>query len=95
MNWRFDRLARTKNLEFAAVVAAAAAIAGVVIGQGAERFAASAPPSLTALFGATDAGAQAASRRAPIFNAVDYATTASLKGQTVVIAPCAGHPVER
>jgi len=34
---------------------------------------------LTALFGATDAGAKAEWRRAPLFNAIDCATTASFK----------------
>ena len=94
MNRGFTRLRWIAKLEFAVVVASVAATAGVLLGQGAERFAASPPPLLAALFVTTDAGATAHSGRSAAFLPVDYAPTASLKGQTVVISRCAGPPAE-
>ncbi len=93
MNWGFDQLGRIKRLEFTAVAAAAIAIACVLIGQSAERYAASSAPSQIAIAAAAKANAE--THGAPIFNTIDYATTGSIKGQTVVISPCTGREVER
>lgn len=89
MNWGFDRLGWIKHLEFTAVAAVAIAIACVMIGQSAERYAASAPPPVVALSDPGTGKTKAETRGAPIFNTIDYATTGSVKGQTVVISPCA------
>jgi len=88
MNWGFDRLRWIKQLEFTAIVAVAIALACVMIGQGAERYAASASPSLVALVDPSAGETKAATHGVPIFNTIDYATTGSIKGQTVVISPC-------
>ncbi|MGD0641964.1 MAG: hypothetical protein ABSC22_14550 [Roseiarcus sp.] len=85
MNWDFDRFGWIKNLEFTAIAAIAIAIACVMVGQGAERYAADASPSQVAL---SDPPA------APIFNTIDYATTGSIKGQSVVVTPCGSQKVE-
>ncbi len=95
MNRGFDRLGSIKHLEFTAVVAVAIAIGCVMIGQGAERYAASAAPPEVALADANAAKTKAETHAAPIFNTIDYATTGSIKGQTVVISPCTGQQVER
>ncbi|MGO4872339.1 MAG: hypothetical protein ACLPGW_17315 [Roseiarcus sp.] len=89
MNWTFDWFGWIKKLEFTAIAAAAIAIACVMIGQGAERYAAEASSSRVAL-----SDPHAATRASPVFNTVDYATTGSINGQTVVIAPCASQKVE-
>ncbi len=91
MNWGFDRLGWIRRVEFTAVVAVAIALLCVMIGQGAERYAAEATPSMVAL---ADANGEKA-HGAAIFNTIDYATTGSIKGQTVVISPCTGRQVER
>ena len=49
MNWTFDWFGWIKKLEFTAIAAAAIAIACVMIGQGAERYAAEASSSRVAL----------------------------------------------
>ncbi len=95
MNWGFDRLGWIRRLEFTAVAAAAIAFLCVMIGQGAERYAAVTMPTSVALADANGGKANGEARRAPIFNAIDYATTGSIKGQTVVISPCTGGQVER
>ena len=62
-----------------------------MIGQGAERYAA----ERLVLAGRALRSARRERRRlAPIFNTIDYATTGSINGQTVVIAPCASQKVE-
>jgi hypothetical protein len=83
MKWRFGELGWLKQIEFTAVVAAAIALACVMIGQGAERYAASATSSAGAL-----ADAKAGGGHGPAFNAIDYSTTGAIKGQTVIISPC-------
>ncbi|MGD1036316.1 MAG: hypothetical protein ABR878_03815 [Roseiarcus sp.] len=95
MNGGFDWLGWIKHLEFTAVAAVAIAIACVMIGQGAERYAASTSPSLIAFLDPRAAETKAAAQPVPLFNAVDYATTGSIKGQNVVISPCASQPIER
>jgi hypothetical protein len=95
MNWGFDRLGWIRRLEFTAVVAAAAAVGCVILGQGAERYASIAAPPADALADAEAGKTMAGTRGGPIFNTIDYATTGSIKGQTVVISPCTGRQVER
>ncbi len=66
----------------------------VMIGQGAERYAGG---GLVVAGRALRSGAgetKAETRAAPVFNTIDYATTGSINGQTVVIAPCASQKVE-
>ncbi len=93
MSWGFGRI---KQLEFTAVAATAIAITCVMIGQGAERYAASATaPTETALGDPDSEKSGVASHGAPAFNAIDYATTGSIKGQTVVISPCTGEQTQR
>ena len=95
MNWGFVRLGGIKRLEFTTIAVVAIALACVIIGQGAERYAASATPSLVAHFAPSAGEAKAGTRGVPLFNAIDYATTGSIKGQTVVLSPCASQPIER
>jgi hypothetical protein len=92
MNWRFGELGWLKQIEFTAVVAVAIALACVMIGQGAERFAASATSSEVAL---ADGKAVGGSGHGPAFNAIDYSTTGAIKGQTVIISPCTIQDVRR
>jgi hypothetical protein len=89
MNWGFDRLGWIRQLEYTAVAALAIALACVLIGQGAERYAATASPSVAALADPSAGETKAETRSLPLFNTIDYATTGSIKGQTVVISPCA------
>jgi hypothetical protein len=91
----FDRWGWIKRLEFPAVAGLAVAIVCVLIGQVAERYAAGAPLSLVALFDPGAGEVKAESRASPVFNTIDYATTGSTKGQTIVISPCAARPSAR
>jgi hypothetical protein len=95
MNWGFDRLGWMKRLEFPAIAALAVAIVSVLIGQAAERYADGASTSLIALFGPGAGETKAESRAAPLFNTIDYATTGSVHGRSVVIGPCAIQQSER
>ncbi|HEY1941865.1 MAG TPA: hypothetical protein VGH40_07040 [Roseiarcus sp.] len=90
MNWRFNERGWVKQIEFTAVAAIAMAVACVLIGQTAERYAAGATQAVAQ----ADAKSQssASGKSAPVFNAIDYATTGSLKGQTVVLSPCETQP---
>jgi hypothetical protein len=91
MNWRFDERGWLKQLEFTAIVAIATALACVMIGETAERYAASSPSDAVAQ---SQPNSQAA-KNAPAFNAIDYATTGSIKGQSVILSPCAAEPAPR
>jgi hypothetical protein len=84
-----------KNLEFPTVAAIVAALACLTIGQGAERFAANLSPSTDPPVEAADAGTRPAPGPTPSFGAVDYATTAALKGGTVALSPCGAPPPGR
>ena len=66
-----------RRLEFAGVTAFAVALSCFFIGQAAEQFAAQMTPPTTVV-----------AKAAPKFNAIDYATTGSVKGGVVVIGPC-------
>ncbi len=86
MNWGFDRLGWIRRVEFTAVVAVAIALA--------LRDDRSGRRALRRERDAVDGRARrretakAETHGAPIFNTIDYATTGSIKGQTVVISPC-------
>jgi hypothetical protein len=66
-----------RRLEFVGVVAASLMLLGLLVGQEAQQYA--------ARFVQPDV---AAAKLQPRFNAIDYATTATIKGGTVVIGPC-------
>lgn len=86
MDWRFKERGWAKQIEFTAIAAIAMAIACILIGQTAERYAA----DTTQAIAQADAKSPSAAsgKNAPVFNAIDYATTGALKGQTVVLSPC-------
>lgn len=69
-----------RSIEFASVTALGAILACLIVGQTAEQFAAQ-----TATTSVDVAKVQ------PRFNAIDYATTATIKGATIVIGPCDTH----
>ena len=69
-----------KTLGFAAAWAAGLTLLCIVIGEGAEQFAASLTP--------TPGQFANAPVKKPIFNAIDLATTGAIKGQTVILSPC-------
>ena len=71
---------RWRSIEFASVTALGATLVCLIVGQAAEQFAAQ-----TATTSVDIAKVQ------PRFNAIDYATTAAIKGATVVIGPCDTH----
>ena len=73
---------RMSTLGFTATWAAGVAFACLFIGEGAQ-FAL----DHRSYFDST-AVAEAEAAKSPKFNAIDFATTASVKGQTVVLAPC-------
>jgi len=86
MDWRFREQGWAKQIEFTAVAAIAMAVACVLIGQTAERYAASATSAIAEVD--TKSNNTVYGKPAPVFNAIDFATTGSLKGQTVVLSPC-------
>jgi hypothetical protein len=94
MNWGFDARGWLKRFEFTAIAAMAIAGACVMIGQSAERYAESASEPI-AVSEANSQTPEPQSKSAPVFNAIDYATTGSVKGQTVVLSPCTGQPAAR
>jgi hypothetical protein len=73
----------------AAAWAAVISVSCVLIGEGAAQFARLNAP--------TDGGQLASDSPAktarPNFNTIDFATTNSIKGQTIVISPCTGKPI--
>ena len=68
------------RLEFVAAAALAISLTCLFVGQAAERFADQATPSPLEV-----------AKLKPHFNAIDYATTSSIKGGGVVIGPCDTH----
>ena len=95
MNWGFDRPGRIKRLEYTAVAALAIAMAAMMIGQGAERYAAGAAPSQLALSDPNGGETKAGTRGPPIFNTLDYATTGAINGRSVVLSPCTIQTIAR
>ena len=69
-----------RRLEWAGVAAISVTLLGLILGQTAEQLAAQATPPVVETV-----------KMQPRFNAIDYATTASIKGGTVVIGPCDTH----
>ena len=65
---------------FAAVWAVGFTLLCIVIGEGAQQFADSLDRAPTQV--AVETG------KKPIFNAIDYAMTSAIKGQTVILSPC-------
>ncbi len=65
---------------FAAVWAVGFTLLCIVIGEGAQQFADS--------LDRAPMQAVAAAGKKPIFNAIDYAATSAIKGQTVILSPC-------
>lgn len=80
-----------KNVSFAAISAGFLTLFCIIIGQGAERLAGSVTPANSSLMAGADTKSSNSSTIAkPKFNAIDYATTGAIKGQTVIISPCTG-----
>jgi hypothetical protein len=78
-----DAPQRFPNIGFAAGWAAAITVVCVIVGQGAEQFAGAVAPTNAPATASNDDAA-----RTQRFNAIDYAVTGAIKGQTVVIGPC-------
>jgi hypothetical protein len=94
MNWLLGERGWLKHLELTAIGAIALAGLGVMIGQSAERYADNQAQAVAQADAAAPAsGSQG--RNAPVFNAIDYATTGSVKGQTVLLSPCTGQETGR
>ena len=94
MNLRFDERGWLRHLEFTAVAAMATVVLCVMIGQSAERYAENAAAPETQAVAIAQSSA-APNKNAPVFNAIDYPTTGSLKGQTVIISPCTVPPASQ
>ena len=75
---------------FVATVAVAISMACVLIGEGAAQYVGLNAPTN----GAEIASEGPAKLARPNFNTIDFATTGSIKGQTIVISPCTGKEVE-
>jgi hypothetical protein len=74
---------------FAATWAAVISVTCVLIGEGAAQFSSLNAPTNGGQI-ASDGPAKTAR---PNFNTIDFATTGSIKGQTIVISPCTGEPI--
>jgi hypothetical protein len=74
---------------FAATWAAVITVTCVLIGEGAAQYV-----GLNAPANSEFASESPAKLARPNFNTIDFATTGSIKGQTIVISPCTGKPVE-
>jgi hypothetical protein len=82
---------RFKNVGFAAISAGFLTLFCIIVGQTAEKFAGSVTPTNSSLTASADTTKIDASTGAKAqFNTIDYATTGSIKGQTVIISPCTG-----
>jgi hypothetical protein len=71
-----------KRVQFAALAAVIITFTCIFIGETAQQFADNLAPA------ASHAPELGASASQPRFNAIDYATTAAVKGATVIIGPC-------
>lgn len=71
---------RNQTFGFAAAWAAGLTLLCIVIGEGAQQLASSLDPTPVQV--ADTVG------KKQIFNAIDYATTGAIKGQTVILSPC-------
>ena len=70
---------------FAAIGAVVISAVCVLIGEGAAQYVGLNPAQI--------AEGDAAKTARPNFNTIDFATTGSIKGQTIVISPCTGKEV--
>jgi hypothetical protein len=73
---------------FAATAALVISVACVLIGEGAAQYV-----GLNSGAGGQIAADDGAKTARPNFNTIDFATTGSIKGQTIVISPCTGKEV--
>jgi hypothetical protein len=73
---------------FAAVGAVVISLVCVLIGEGAAQYV-----GLDSTAGGQFAADDPAKAARPNFNTIDFATTGSIKGQTIVISPCTGKEV--
>jgi hypothetical protein len=73
---------------FAATAAVVISVACVLIGEGAAQYV-----GLNSGAGGQIAADDPAKTARPNFNTIDFATTGSIKGQTIVISPCTGKEV--
>jgi hypothetical protein len=69
-----------KTIGFAAAWATGLTLLCVMIGTSAQQYADSLDPAPTQV--------AAAKGKKPVFNAIDYATTGAITGQTVILSPC-------
>jgi len=75
---------RFRNIGFAATWAGAITLICIIVGQTAQQYAGDATKNASSV-----ASTEAEKPSRPLFNAIDYATTGAIRGQTVVIGPCA------
>jgi len=94
MNWGSELRGWFKHIEITAIVATVIAVASLMLGQSAERYAET-ESQMVAQAGATEQTAGSHDKHAPGFNAIDYGTTGSIKGQTVVLSRCTGQQSPR
>ena len=88
MMMRFWRDRRGSTVEKYAVGAVVATLGAFFVGQAVEQYASNGDlPSLAFLEPGFSAAAKS---KSPKFNAVDLATTGSIRGQVVVLDPCTG-----
>jgi hypothetical protein len=80
MDEESDTSGRRRRLEFAGAVALGISLACLFIGQTVEQYA-----------DQINATNIETAKTTPHFNAIDYATTAAVKGGTVIIGPCDTH----
>jgi len=85
----FETARVPRAVGFAATWAAAITVSCVLIGEGAAQFVGLNGPA----DGRQIASEVAAKTARPNFNTIDFATTGSIKGQTIVISPCTGKEV--
>ncbi len=78
----------SRMVGFAATAAVMISVACVLIGEGAAQYV-----GLNSGAGGQIASDDAAKTARPNFNTIDFATTGSIKGQTIVISPCTGKEV--
>jgi hypothetical protein len=75
-------------VEYFAVAAALIATLALFVGYSAQQLASEGGLPTVAFLSSDEYVAKKS--RAPSFNAIDYATTGSVKGQVVVLDPCSG-----
>jgi hypothetical protein len=75
-----EKLSPRKTMGFAVAWAGGLTLLCIVIGTGAQQVADSLEGSAPSL--------AVAEAKKPTFNAIDYAQTGAVKGQTVILSPC-------